>query len=303
MAQLVAGTEGQSQTRAESRPVGSSTRASRIGRIVAIIVLLLGALMFLFPFYYMVIGSVSPADEVGRLIPTRIETVNWSYMLSRIPVGRNLLNSAIYAGGVIVITLIVGSLTGYALARLTFLGRDFLFNIILLTLMVPFQLTMIPLYIMIVNFGWVQPGPRIFLGLIIPGAVNATAIIIFRQFFLQLPQDLFDAARIDGAGDLNILWQIALPLSAPAFLITGLLTFIGPWNEFLWPLLVTRDVNWMPLAESVALFGVGGQAGGAASEWGTITSAATILAIPAVIIFIIFQRYFVQGIATTGLKE
>lgn len=282
---------------------GRGGRGRRWVRPLAYLALLLGAIAFLFPFYYMVAGSVSPASEVGNLVPSRIDLANWDYMLSRIPIRRNLLNSAIYAGGVIVSTLVVGSLTGYALARLSFVGRDALFNLVLLTLMVPFQLTMIPLYIMIVNFGWTQPGPEVYLGLIAPGAVNATAIIIFRQFFMQLPQDLFDAARVDGDTDLGILWRIALPLSAPAFLITGLVSFIGPWNEFLWPLLVTRDVNWMPLAESVALFGVGGQAGGAASQWGTITAASTTLAIPAVVLFIVFQRYFVQGIATTGLKE
>lgn len=276
---------------------------SRLVQTLAYVALLAGAIAFLFPFYYMVIGSVSPANEVGRIIPSRIEFANWEYMLSRIPVGRNLFNSLVYAGGVIVSTLVVGSITGYALARLSFPGRNLVFNVILLTLMVPFQLTMIPLYIMIVNFGWAQPGPQVYLALIVPGAVNATAILVFRQFFMQLPQDLFDAARVDGDTEFGILRRIALPLSAPAFLITSLLTFIGPWNEFLWPLLVTRDINWMPLAESVALFGVGGQAGGAASEWGTITAAATTLAIPAVALFVLFQRYFVQGIATTGLKE
>lgn len=276
---------------------------SRIAHILSYVALVIGAIAFMFPFYFMAVGSISPADEVGRILPSRIDLANWRYMLSRIPIGRNLLNSLVYAGGVIISTLVVGSLTGYALARLSFPGRNLVFNLILLTLMVPFQLTMIPLYIMIVNFGWTQPGPENYLALIVPGAVNATAIIIFRQFFMQLPQDLFDAARVDGDTDLGILWRIALPLSAPAFLISGLLTFIGPWNEFLWPLLVTRDINWMPLAESVALFGVGGQAGGAASEWGTITAAATTLAIPAVVLFVVFQRYFVQGVATTGLKE
>lgn len=276
---------------------------SRIAHILSYVALVIGAIAFMFPFYFMAVGSISPADEVGRILPSRIDLANWRYMLSRIPIGRNLLNSLVYAGGVIISTLVVGSLTGYALARLSFPGRNLIFNLILLTLMVPFQLTMIPLYIMIVNFGWTQPGPENYLALIVPGAVNATAIIIFRQFFMQLPQDLFDAARVDGDTDLGILWRIALPLSAPAFLISGLLTFIGPWNEFLWPLLVTRDINWMPLAESVALFGVGGQAGGAASEWGTITAAATTLAIPAVVLFVVFQRYFVQGVATTGLKE
>lgn len=295
---------------ADSRPLDSPPAPARrpgtkhdwAPRILSYAALLIGAIAFLFPFYYMVAGSIAPARDVGNLVPSGIELANWRYMLSRIPVGRNLLNSAVYAGGVIASTLVIGSMTGYALARLSFPGRNLLFNLILLTLMVPFQLTMIPLYVMIVRFGWTHPGPQTYLGLIVPGAVNATAILIFRQFFLQLPQDLFDAARVDGDSDLGILYRIALPLSAPAFLIAGLLTFIGPWNEFLWPLLVTRNVNWMPLAESVALFGVGGQAGGAASEWGTITAAATILAIPAVVLFLVFQRYFVQGIATTGLK-
>lgn len=283
--------------------VGAARPGGRAVQVLAYLALLLGALAFLFPFYYMAVGSISPADEVGDIIPSSIDVANWDYMSSRIPIARNLLNSAVYAGGVIACTLVAGSLTGYALARLSFPGQNLIFNVILLTLMLPFQLTMIPLYVMIVRFGWTQPGPENYLALIAPGAVNATAILVFRQFFMQLPQDLFDAARVDGASDLGILWRIALPLSAPAFLITGLLTFIGPWNEFLWPLLVTRDVNWMPLAESVALFGVGGQAGGAASQWGTITAAATILAVPAVALFVVFQRYFVQGIATTGLKE
>src|SRR6478609_5483215 len=132
MAELAAKTGPKSQERVTAKPVGSNSRGSQIGHIVAYIVLLLGALAFLFPFYYMVIGSVSPSDEVGKIIPTSLELANWRYMVSRIPIGRNLLNSGIYAGGVILTTLIVGSLTGYALARLTFYGRDFVFNIILL---------------------------------------------------------------------------------------------------------------------------------------------------------------------------
>jgi multiple sugar transport system permease protein len=285
---------------------GPGVRTGEVaGKVIAYVALLIGAVVFLFPFYYMAMGSISPAKEVGtlRLLPSRIELANWQYMLSRIPVAWNLLNSVVYAGGVILCTLVVGSLTGYALSRLSFFGRDALFNLILLTLMIPFHLTMIPLYIVVVGFGWTQPGVQNYLGLIVPGAVSATAIVIFRQFFLQLPQELFDAARIDGCSELRILRQIVIPLSTPAFLITILITFIGPWNDFLWPLLVTKDIYWMPLAVSVALFGIGGRAGGAASQWGTITAAATILAAPAVLIFLVFQRYFVQGITFTGLKD
>lgn len=280
-----------------------STWKIRLQSLGSYTALIIGAIVFLFPFYYMVVGSISPAKEVGRIIPSRIDLSSWDYMLSRIPVTRNLLISFVYAGGVVLSTLLVGSLTGYALARLRFPGRGLIFNVLLLTMMIPFQLTMIPLYIMIVDLGWAKPGPTVMLGLIVPGAVNATAILIFRQFFLQIPRDLFDAARVDGESEFGILARIVMPLSAPAFLIAGLLTFIGPWNEFLWPLLITRDVNWMPLAESVALFGVGGQTGGAASRWGTITAASTTLAIPAVALFIFFQRYFIEGIAATGIKE
>lgn len=281
----------------------SSVWKNRLKTLASYAALVVGAIIFLFPFYFMVIGSISPAKEVGRIIPSRIDLASWDYMLSKIPVGRNLLISFAYAGGVVLSTLVIGSLTGYALARLKFPGRSLLFNVLLLTMMIPFQLTMIPLYIMIVDLGWAKPGPSVLLGLIVPGAVNATAILIFRQFFLQIPRDLFDAARVDGENEFGILARIVMPLSAPAFLITGLLTFIGPWNEFLWPLLVTRDIMWMPLAESVALFGVGGQTGGAASRWGTITAASTTLAIPAVALFIFFQRYFIEGIAATGIKE
>lgn len=284
-------------------PWSTKSTRERLLTILSYTALLLGAIVFLFPFYYMVIGSVSPASEVGRVFPSRFDFSSWDYMLSRIPITRNLMISLLYAGGVVLSTLVVGSLTGYALARLSFPGRNLVFNVLLLTLMVPFQLTMIPLYIMIVDLGWAKPGPNVLLGLIVPGAINATAVLIFRQFFLQIPRDLFDAAKVDGESDFGILIRIVMPLSMPAFLIAGLLTFIGPWNEFLWPLLVTRDVNWMPLAESVALFGVGGQSGGAASRWGTITAASTTLAIPAVALFIFFQRYFIEGIATTGIKE
>ena len=141
-------------------------------------------------------------------------------------------------------------LAGYALAVLHFRGRGTLFASMLLVQLVPFQLLMIPLYVMIVrNYGLADS----YLGMILPFAINSTAVFIFRQFFLQLPEDLFDAARIDGAGELRILWSIALPLVRPALLTAVLLTFIGPWNEFLWPFLITKDT------EHAAARGVAGQ--------------------------------------------
>ena len=142
-----------------------------------------------------------------------------------------------------------GVLAGYALARLHFRGRGTLFAVMLLVQVVPFQLLIIPLYVLIVrSYGLADS----YLGMILPFAINSTAVFIFRQFFLQLPRDLFDAARIDGASELRILWSIALPLVRPALLTAVLLTFIGPWNEFLWPFLVTKH-------QHAAACGVAGQ--------------------------------------------
>ena len=175
---------------------------------------------------------------------------NYSAINERVDLVGSLLNSGIFTGGVLLGTVVFGVLAGYALARLHFRGAGTLFAVMLLVQIVPFQLLIIPIYVMIVrSYGLADS----YLGMILPFAINSTAVFIFRQFFLQLPEDLFSAARIDGAGELRILWSIALPLVRPAILTATLLTFIGPWNEFLWPFLVTKD------AEHAAARGVAGQ--------------------------------------------
>jgi multiple sugar transport system permease protein len=168
----------------------------------------------------------------------------------------------------------------------------------LLVQIVPFQLLIIPIYVMIVRtYGLADS----YLGMIAPFAINSAAVFVFRQFFLQLPEDLFAAARIDGAGELRILWSVALPLVRPALLTATLLTFIGPWNEFLWPFLVTKQADMQPLAVSLANY-ISNIAGRAANPYGAILAGAVVLAAPAVALLVAFQRHFTASNIGSGIK-
>jgi multiple sugar transport system permease protein len=266
-----------------------------------IVVLALGAVVFLFPFYSMLVGSLQsePDTSLEGAFPTGGLTLeNYADINSRVNLVQSLVNSGIFTGGVLLFTVVLGVLAGYALARLHFRGSGTLFAVMLLVQVVPFQLLIIPLYVMIVrDYGLADS----YLGMILPFAINSTAVFIFRQFFLQLPQDLFAAARIDGAGELRILWSIALPLVRPALLTAVLLTFIGPWNEFLWPFLITKEADLQPLAVSLANY-ISNVAGRAANPYGAILAGACVLAAPAVALFIAFQRQFTSSDLGSGVK-
>jgi multiple sugar transport system permease protein len=266
-----------------------------------VVVLVLGAVAFLFPFYYMLIGSLQsePDTSLRGAFPTGGFTLdNYADINSRVNLTRSLVNSGIFTGGVLLFTVVFGVLAGYALARLHFRGGGTLFSVMLLVQVVPFQLLMIPLYVMIVrNYGLADS----YLGMILPFAINSTAVFIFRQFFMQLPEDLFAAARIDGAGELRILWSVALPLVRPALLTAVLLTFIGPWNEFLWPFLITKEADLQPLAVSLANY-ISNVAGRAANPYGAILAGACVLAAPAVALFIAFQKQFTSSDLGSGVK-
>jgi len=263
--------------------------------------LVVGAFAFLFPFYYMVIGSLQPKPDtsIAGAIPTAGLTLhNYAQINGSLDLLRSLVNSGIFTGGVILFTLVFGVLAGYALARLHFRGRGSLFAVMLLVQVVPFQLLIIPLYVMIVrSYGLADT----YLGMILPYAISSTAVFIFRQFFLALPEDLFSAARIDGANELRILWSIALPLVRPALLTAVLMTFIGPWNEFLWPFLVTKDVALQPLAVSLANY-LGNIAARATNPYGAGLAGAVVLATPAVALFVAFQRHFTSADLGSGVK-
>jgi len=269
--------------------------------VLRALILLLGAFVFLFPFYYMLIGSLQaePDTSLSGVVPKGNLTLeNYSEINGAVNLGRSLVNSGIFTGGVLLFTVVFGLLAGYALARLQFRGRGTIFALVLLVQVVPFQLLLIPLYVLIVRSYNLADS---YLGMILPFAINTTAVFIFRQFFLQLPDDLFSAARIDGAGELRILWSIAIPLVRPALLTTILLTFIGPWNEFLWPFLVTKQADMQPLAVSLANY-ISNVAARAANPYGAVLAGACVLAAPAVILFVAFQRSFRTSDIGSGVK-
>ena len=243
-------------------------------------VLALGALAFLFPFYYMVIGSLqaSPDPTIAGAFPNpaNLTVQNYIAINERISLLTGLVNSGSFTGGVL-----IGTLT-----------------FALLVQVVPFQLLMIPLYVLIArDYGLGDTH----LGMILPFAINSTAVIIFRQYFLQLPKELFEAARIDGASELALLWRIALPLVRPAFITVVLLTFIGPWNEFLWPFLITKDADLQPLAVSLANY-ITTVAASASNPFGATLAGAVVLAAPVVTLFILTQRYFISTDIGSGVK-
>jgi multiple sugar transport system permease protein len=271
-------------------------------KIALYIVLSLGALAFLFPFYYMVVGSFQTdvdATVAGAFPnPANLTGDNYIAINERINLFQGLANSGIFTGGVLLGTVVFGVLAGYALAVLEWRGRGATFALLVLVQVVPFQMLMIPLYVMIArDFGLSDN----YLGMILPFLINSTAVIIFRQYFLQLPKDLFSAARIDGAGEFRVLWSVALPLVRPALVTALLLTFIGPWNEFLWPFLITKEASMQPLAVSLANF-ISNIAASTANPFGAMMAGAVVLAVPAVTLFIVFQRYFTTNDLGSGVK-
>lgn len=267
------------------------TRRRSLPRILSIVLLTIAAIGFAFPFYFMLVGAFqeSPTNSPSELFPTSGWTVdNFVAIDSRIDLVGSLVNSLIFTAGVLLGTVVFGLLAGYAIARLDFRGRGVVWVLMLLVQMVPFQLLMIPLYVQITrNYGLGDS----YLGMILPFLINTTAVFIFVQFFKALPAEIFEAARIDGAGEIRLLTSVAIPLIRPALVTVVLVTFIGPWNEFLWPFLITKDAALQPLAVSLANY-ISNVAQSTANPNGAILAGATALAFPVVILFIVFQRYF-----------
>ena len=267
-----------------------------------VFVLALGAVLFIFPFYYMVIGSfqaVADKSLSGILPhPGNVTVTNYQEINEAIDAPRALLNSSIFTIGVLLFTVLFGLLAGYALAVMHFRGRATVLSFVLLVLVIPFQLLQIPLYILIVrSYGLGDT----YIGMILPFAINSTAVFIFRQYFLQLPRELFEAARIDGASELTTMLRVAIPLARPAILNAVLLTFIGPWNEFLWPFLVTKQQDMQPFAVALANY-MNNVAGRATNPDGANMAGGVLLAIPPVVLFLIFQKHFTSANIGSGVK-
>ncbi|MGH7495131.1 MAG: carbohydrate ABC transporter permease [bacterium] len=260
--------------------------------------LALAAVIFIYPFLWMLSATLRPENEIGSLalLPSRWSLRSYVAVFQKIPLLDAFANSLFVSLAVVIMVLVLGSMTGFALSRLQFRGRNLVFMLVILTMILPVQLVLIPLYILMVKLGWVDT----YLALIVPFAINAMSVLMFRQAFKTIPQDVIDAARIDGASDLGILFRIFWPLSVPTLITVGILTFMGIWNETLWPILTIRKSELMVMPQLVALFVVGGAA---ESQLGVQLAAATLLALPIVLAYAFFQRYFIESMAATGLKE
>jgi ABC-type glycerol-3-phosphate transport system permease component len=246
----------------------------------------------------MIAASLAPENEIATLtlFPSAVSINNYEQLLGKIPIGRSFINSLFVAGVITSGVLVFGSMVGYALSKMIFKGRDLIFYIIIFTMTLPFQITLIPQYIIMVKFGWVDT----YWALIIPYLMNSLSIVMFRQYFKSIPQDLLDAARIDGCNEFTIIFKILWPNSVPALVTVGIITFMASWNEVLWPLIVIREEKLMTMPQLVTLFAVGGRA---ESQLGVKLASAALLALPIVLAYLFFQKYFIQSMASTGLKE
>ncbi|MBO1752129.1 carbohydrate ABC transporter permease [Actinotalea sp. BY-33] len=273
-------------------------RRSTVSRVIAYVLLSLGALACLLPFLWMLSTSLKSSTEIfsfePSLLPEALRWENYVRLFEALPMARMLLNSVF-----VTLTVTLGQVTfcctaGYAFARLKFPGRDKLFVLYLGTMMVPFMVTLVPAYAIIRELGWINT----YWALIVPQFFgSAYGTFLMRQFFMTLPQELEDAATIDGCGPLRIFWKIFLPLTKPAVATLAVFNILGVWNDFLWPLLVIQDNDLKTLPIGLATF-----QGLYATDHSLLMAGAVVSLIPMLIAFLFAQKYFVEGIALSGMK-
>ena len=262
------------------------------------LLLTVALLVVITPFVWMVLGGFKTSSELRQVPPTwwpeNPTLDNFTSLFSRLSFGTYFFNSTVVAVVVTTANLLFCSMVGYALAMLNFRGKKIVFGLILGTLMIPGVVTFVPLFVLVANLGLVNTLP----GLFLPFLVAPFGVFLMRQFISGLPRDLVEAARIDGAGELRIFAQVILPLLTPALATLGILTFLGSWNNFLWPLVVAQSNDTYTLPVALALYSTGQNQ----TEYGLLMAGATVVVAPVLIVFLIFQRRFIQGIATTGIK-
>ncbi len=276
------------------RSVGST-----LGTILKYVVLtLLGAWMLL-PFFWMISASLmSTAEIISRpppLLPAIPQWHNYVDVAKVVNLTRSYSNSLIVTGATVLGILFTSSITGFAFAKYQFPGKNVIFTLILASMMIPFFVILIPVFYIVKQFGWINN----YAGLIMPGVVSAYGIFMMRQFMMSIPDELLDSARIDGASEFRIFWQIVIPNTGPALVTLGVFNMVNVWNSFLWPLLIvqTKDLYTIPLAlNNLRTFGMEQQSL-------TLQMAGTVLGVlPTLCVFVFLQRYFTRGIALTGLK-
>lgn len=267
-------------------------------RTIEYVMLIVVVAIALLPLFWLFVSSFKTDADVIRFPPSFFP-VKWvldqyQYVLEAIPFLRMLLNTVVFAGSVTLISLCIDSLAAYAFARLQFKGRRVIFAIILVTMMVPFQVIMTPLYIEEFKLHILNT----FAGLILPRIASAYGIYMLTSFFAGIPKSLEEAARIDGMGDLTIYAQIIIPLSKPALISLGIFHFMNNWNDLLYPMMLTSDVNMRTLSAGLAVL-----VGSNSIKYGPTLAATAMSITPLLILFVFGQKFFMEGIATTGVKE
>ncbi len=256
------------------------------------------AVATLLPLLWMLSASLMPAGEASawppRLLPSRATLVNYTALFQRLNLGRCFLNSALVAVTTTALCLLVTSLAGYAFAKLRFAGRGRIFGALLTAMVIPTQVAMLPLFLLMRSLGLVNT----YWGVIIPGVAPVFGIFMVRQYALSLPDDLLDAARVDGASELRIYRSIVLPLLRPILVTLGMFTFMGAWNDFMWPLIVLTDERRYTLP--VALANLLGEH---AQDMELMMAGSVLTVLPVLVLFLALQRSYVEGIAMGGVKE
>jgi len=274
------------------------TKKISINHVVGKIISLAVAFTVLLPILWLLVSSFKTDAGVISYPPTFFPA-EWTisqylYVSRSIPVFQMLKNTIIFAGGTTIISVFLDSLAGYAFARMQFKGKNLLFSIILLTMMVPFQIIMTPLYIEVYKLGLLDT----FAGLILPRATSAFGIYMMRSFFVGLPKSLEEAGRIEGMGEFRIYWSLMVPLCKPALASLAIFHFMNNWNDLLYPLMLTSSANMRTLSAGLAVL-----VGNKVIKYGPTLAATMISILPLLILYIFFQRYFVEGIAAEGTKE
>jgi len=261
------------------------------------LVLVAAVCLTIFPLAWMVMASVMPAGEASdhpmNRLPSTLSLEHYRALFSRLEVVRYIMNSALIAGAVTLISLVVNSMAGYAFAKLSFPGRERVFRGLVATLVVPGQVTMLPLFMLLKYLGLINS----FWGVIVPGMASVFGIFLFRQYALSIPDSLLDAARIDGAGEWRIYRSIVLPLCKPILLTLAVFTFMGTWNDFMWPLVVLTDSRLHTLP--VALANLSGEH---VQDTELMMAGALLTVLPVIVLYALLQRYYIEGIMVGSIK-
>jgi len=291
-------TIARSPEREGTAEAGRAPRDQRRSALWIYVALIIGLLLLIGPFVWMLLGSFKTNAELRTVPPTWLPA-NWTMenyeeLFTRLDFPRYFMNSTIVAVAVTAGNLVFCSMLGYALAKLNFRGRRLLFLLVLGTLMVPGVVLLTPLFVIVANLG--LTGSH--LGLIVPFLAMPFGVFLMRQFIQGIPDELLAAARVDGAGEWYIFWRIVMPLCGAALATLGILTFLGQWNNFLWPLVAAQNEDIYTLPVALALFAIDPEV----QNYGLQMAGAVVTVLPILILFLVLQRYFTQGIAMTGIK-